>query len=291
MVGISLAIHPLFFALGLYYALTGGIFLFIICAVTAVVHEIGHSLVAQSLGYRLNKIVLMPFGAIVVGNTDGLNFIDQTKIALAGPIVNLCIALVFVASWWVVPEIYTFTDVVVSSNLSMAIVNLLPIFPLDGGRITFGILGNYYGYEKAYAISKIMGLVFSAIILTIFVISVIAKVLNLSLLFFSAFVFFSSISRERENKYVKIFSVLDKERLKSGAIIKRYAVDKDTTIKRLINLLDTRSVNEVSVYDNGKKIAEYSQSGIERLIESADIYSTIGQNLSKQSQNLSISSE
>lgn len=279
MVGISLSVHPLFFVLGLYYALTGGIFLFAICTLTAIIHEIGHSLVAQNLGYRLNKIVLMPFGAVVVGNTEGLNFIDQTKIALAGPIVNLCIALIFVASWWVVPEIYAYTDVIVSCNLSMAIVNLLPIFPLDGGRITFGILGNKYGYERAFRISKIMGLVFSLIVLVLFVVSVITKVVNLSLLFFSAFVFFSVVSREKENKYVKLFSVMDKQRLLNGVAVKRHAVDKDTTIRKLINILDSRSINEVSVYDNGEKIKEYSQAGIEKLIKDADIYSTIGQNL------------
>ena len=127
MVGINFAIHPLFFLFGVYYSLTGKIFVFIIYTVCAVIHELGHSFAASSVGYKLNKITLMPFGAVVTGNIDGLNFKDEIKIAIAGPFINLAIALFFIALWWIFPEIYAFTDVVVEANLSLALVNFLPI--------------------------------------------------------------------------------------------------------------------------------------------------------------------
>ena len=88
MGGIKLSVHPLFFIFGLFYALTGRIFVFLIYTICAVAHEIGHSLVANSIGYKLNKIKLMPFGAVVSGNIDGLKLKDEIKIALAGPLVN-----------------------------------------------------------------------------------------------------------------------------------------------------------------------------------------------------------
>ena len=144
MAGIKLSIHPLFFVLGFFYAVTGQIFIFVICTLTAVVHELGHSFVSANLGYRLNKITLMPFGAVVVGSIDGLSFKDQTKIALAGPIINLLISLFFIATWWIYPNLYAYTDVVVYANLSMALVNLLPIYPLDGGRVMFCFFAQKY---------------------------------------------------------------------------------------------------------------------------------------------------
>ncbi len=279
MGSIKLSIHPLFFLLGIYYALTGGIFLFIICTATAVIHELGHSFASSQLGYKLNKIMLMPFGAVVSGNLDGLKFFDEVKIALAGPLINVSVALFFVATWWIYPDIYAFTDVVVSANLSMALVNLLPVYPLDGGRIVFAMLGVKLGYEKAFTISKVMGIVFALVLSLLFVVGLFNNLLNLSLLFFSVFVFFGAISREKENKYVKIFTVLDDEKLKRGVAVKVYAVHKDIKIKNLINLIDFRSVSEVEVFDNGNKIAHLSQKGIERIISSTNIYSSVAESL------------
>ncbi len=277
MAGISISIHPLFFVLGFYYALNGGIFIFIIYTTTAVVHEIGHSLVASNLGYRLNKIKLMPFGAVVSGNIDGLKFIDQAKIALAGPLVNFVVSLFFIACWWVYPNCYAYTDVVVIANLTMVLVNLLPIYPLDGGRIVFSLLANKLGYDKAFSISRIIGLSFCLILFGTVIYGLTNDTFNPSLLFFALFVLFGTLSRERENKYVKIFCTLDEENLKRGLPVKTFAVNTDTTIKQLIALLDCRAVNQVQVYENGKKIAFLSQQKLEKLIQTAPIYSKISQ--------------
>ncbi|MBO7149448.1 MAG: M50 family metallopeptidase [Clostridia bacterium] len=276
---INLSIHPLFYLLGFYYAITGEILVFIICTVTAVIHELGHSFVASNLGYRLNKITLMPFGAVVSGNTDGLKFHDEIKIALAGPFINLAVSLFFIAIWWIYPEFYAYTDIIVSVNLSMALVNLLPIYPLDGGRIVFCFFAEKFGYDRSFIINKIIGGVFALLLIALFVFGAIKGVINFSLLFFSLFVCFGAFSRERENKYVKIFSVLSKDNLKRGMPIKRFAVDKDMQVKKLISILDSRAVNQVEVYENDKKIATLTQDKIEKIIEKANIYSKLGQNL------------
>lgn len=276
---INLSIHPLFYLLGFYYAITGQIFIFVLCTVTAVIHELGHSFVASNLGYRLNKITLMPFGAVVSGNTDGLKFLDEIKIALAGPLLNLAVSLFFIATWWIYPELYAYTDVIVSVNLSMALVNLLPIFPLDGGRIIFCFLAERVGYDRSFLLNKIIGGVFASILLALFIVGAIKGVFNFSLLFFSLFVGFGTFNREKENKYVKIFSVLSSDNLKRGMPVKRFAVDKDIQIKRLVCLLDNRAVNEVLVYENERKIAILNQERIERVIEKSNIYSKLGENL------------
>ena len=277
MAGIKLSIHPLFFVLGFFYAITGQIFIFIICTATAVVHELGHSFVSASLGYRLNKITLMPFGAVVVGNIEGLRFRDQVKVAIAGPLINIAVSLFFIATWWIYPNCYAYTDVVVYANLSMALVNLLPIYPLDGGRIVFCVLAENLEYNKAFTICKIIGGAFSGFLLLSFVLSLINGTLNFSLLFFSLFVCFGTFSREKENKYVKIFSSLSSENLKRGMPYITHAVDKDIIIKKLVAMLDVRAVNQVVVYENGKKLTTLSQEKIEEIIKKANIYSKLSE--------------
>lgn len=271
MGGISLSVHPLFFAFGVYYALTGKIFIFIIYTVTAVVHELGHSFVASGMGYRLNKIVLMPFGAVVKGDTEGLKPVDQLKIALAGPFLNLCIALLFVAFWWIAPELYAFTDVVVEANLSMALVNFLPVYPLDGGRVLSSYLAIKLGSEKAFKISKVIGACFAVGLVVLFIITAF-KALNLSLLFFALFVLFGAFSKAKDNRYVKIYTGLNEQALLKGMEYKRRALSKNATVKKMISIIDECAVNEIAVFDNDKEVALFSHQKVLKIIEMGALY-------------------
>ena len=274
MGGINLSVHPLFFAFGFYYALTGRIFIFIIYTLSAVVHELGHSLVATSSGYKLNKITLMPFGAVVSGNIDGLKLNDEIKIALAGPFVNLAIGLLFVASWWIYPESYAFTDVVAEANFSMALVNFLPIFPLDGGRVLSAVLAQNFGKKKSGIICKITGAVFSILLFCAFIITIFNTV-NISLLFFSLFVLFGAFGKNKENRYIRIYSALGEEALKRGMPFKKHALYKTATVKKLMSIIDESAVNEVAIFNEDKQIKLLSPSKINQIIENGDLYAPI----------------
>ena len=275
MGGINFSIHPLFFLFGLFYALTGKIFIFITYTISAIIHELGHSFVASSVGYKLNKITLMPFGAIISGNIDGLKASEQIKISLAGPFINLAIAILFVAIWWIYPESYAFTDIVAEANFSLALVNFLPIFPLDGGRVLSSILDEWLGRKKAFIISKIIGVIFSLMLLALFVVSIFHQI-NISLLFFSLFVLFGALNRNKENKYIRINSVLSNQRLKRGLVYKKQALHKSASVKKLISMLDEYAVNEIVVFDDGKPIKTLSQENINAIIEKGQIHSPIG---------------
>ena len=278
MGGIKLSVHPLFFLFGLFYAFTGKILLFVIYTLCAVVHEIGHSFVANSLGYRLNKITLMPFGAVISGNIEGLKFNDQLKIAFAGPLVNLLIAVFFIAGWWIYPISYAYTDIAAEACLSMALVNFIPVFPLDGGRILLAGLSISIGEKKAKRICRITGIVFSIILLVGFVASLI-NTPNVSLLFFSLFVMFGAFNKDKENIYVRIYSTVSKENLKRGLPVKKQAIHKSVNVKKLISILDYNAINEIIVYDDQKPITTLSQQKIEKIIEGGDLYISIEKQL------------
>ena len=198
MGGIKFSVHPLFFLFGLFYALTGKILIFIIYTLCAVVHEMGHSFVANSLGYKLNKITLMPFGAVVSGNIEGLKFTDQLKIAFAGPMINLLIAIVFIAFWWIYPISYAYTDIAVEACLAMALVNFIPVFPLDGGRMLLAGLSLSIGEKKAKKTCRVIGVVFAVLLFALFILTLFYQP-NVSLLFFSLFVIFGAFNNDKEN--------------------------------------------------------------------------------------------
>ena len=207
MGGIKLRIHPLFYLFGVYYAITGRIFVFLIYTVCALSHELGHSLVAERAGYKLNKITLMPFGAVVTGYVAGLKPADRLKIALAGPMVNLCVALLFVSLWWVFPTVYAYTDTVVVANLCMCVINLIPAYPLDGGRMLYAFLSERFSEKRAGKICRATGISLALVLLVLFTFSAFNTV-NFSLLFFALFVLVGAFNTDKENRYVKIRSVL-----------------------------------------------------------------------------------
>ncbi len=273
-----LFIHPLFYIFGFYYALTGRIFVFVIYTVTAVLHELGHSLVAGSAGYKLNKITLMPFGAVVSGDIEGLKFKDEIKIALAGPFLNLAISLLFIAIWWIYPESYAFTDVACEANLSMALVNFLPIFPLDGGRVLYASLGLAFGKDKVGLICKIISIVFSFALLGLFIATLFFTP-NFSLLFFTLFVVFGSFGKGKDNKYVKIFSGVSENVLSRGVPVLVQAVSVKTTVKRLMAIINLNAINRVEVYDGREKVKTLSQPEIEEIFLKGELYNPISKYL------------
>ena len=274
MGGIKYSVHPLFFVVGFYYALTGRIFVFLIYVFTAVIHETGHSVAAGKAGYRLNKITLTPFGAVASGNIEGLKFYDELFIAAAGPAVNLAVGLLFVAFWWIFPETYAFTDVAAEANFTLAAVNLIPAYPLDGGRILSALLSLKFGEERASKICKAVGVALSLLLIAGFIYTAFYMP-NVSLLIFAVFVFVGALDRGKENKYVKITSAFDGEKLRRGVPIKRQAVSKDITLKTLVKITDANALNEIDVYDGDRLIKKLDQKQIAKILGSGDIYSKL----------------
>ncbi len=276
MGSIKLSIHPLFYLFGLYYGFTGRFFLFIMTTLCAVIHELGHSIVASSNGYRLDKITLMPFGAVVKGDIDGIKPKDEIKIALAGPMINLAVGIFFVAVWWIFPETYAFTDLAVQTCFSLALINLIPAYPLDGGRILYATLRCKLNHDKAELICKIIGGVFGISLLAGFVVTCFYSV-NPSLLIFSIFLLVGAFSKKQYGKYVKVVGGVSIAELKRGVAFKKQGVDENVTIKSLIRILDPNAINEVVVYSNGKQKATLSQEKINNLINNHSIYQKISQ--------------
>lgn len=268
---MKISVHPLFIVFGAYYAVTNRIFEFIAFTVTAVIHESGHSAVAESLGYKLNKMVLTPFGAVAKGDVDGLKLKDELKIALAGPAINVAVGLFFVATWWLFPETYAFTDTAAYANFSMAAVNLIPVYPLDGGRAAFAALGKKTGRAKSEKVSGIIGVVFASLLAAGFVVTLFYSP-NFSLLFFASFALVGALSREKENVYVKIFSGTSERKLLRGMPIIRQAISKRATVKKLTSLIDADAINEIAVYDGDERVAVLSQNDILNIINKGEIY-------------------
>jgi Zn-dependent protease len=107
-------------------------------------HELGHALVAAARGRRVYRITLYGLAAAARRSSGPSRRRDQFSIALAGPIGQLLLASVLLLVWRFAPidnePLRVATGLPALSNLLMGLANLLPLNPLDGGRVLTALL-------------------------------------------------------------------------------------------------------------------------------------------------------
>ncbi len=177
-----------------YYGI--GIASSLLLFVSVLLHELSHSLVAKARNIEISKISLFFFGGIAHMNEKGITAQTELMMALAGPGFSLafagaCFALLRITSLPL--YIYAVVFYLANINLILAIFNLVPGFPLDGGRafraIVWMITGNY---EKSTYIASRGGKFFGVVLifLGIFNIIVVSNFGGLWLLLIGGFLYF-----------------------------------------------------------------------------------------------------
>ena len=248
---LNFSVHPLFFLFGLYFAATGKVFSFLAFTFTAVIHEAGHAFAAEKLGYKLKNVCLMPYGAVISGDVSGLKLRDEIKIVVAGPLINLLLGLSTLALWWIFPETYPYTELMATANFSLFFVNLLPAYPLDGGRLLLAILSLRLKRKTAGKIARATGVALGAGMAGLFVYSLFSTP-NLSILFFAFFMIFGALEVRKENAYFAIAESFSLEKIKRGKEVKTLAITADYTLKRLYPLLSDEYLYRLIVYKADK---------------------------------------
>lgn len=135
---MKIKLHPLFCLLAGVFLVLGQFELLCGYLVSIVAHEIAHNRMAKLRGYAMGVITIMPYGGSLESGDD-YNDGDNILIALSAPLFNLAVASFIVALWWLIPDIYNYTRDLCIANLSLGLVNLLPLYPLDGSRVIISL--------------------------------------------------------------------------------------------------------------------------------------------------------
>ena len=272
---LKLRLHPLFIAVGIWYSLTGELFLFLLSCLVAVQHECAHAFAAARLGYKLNQIVLMPFGAVIDGDLKNISVKDEIFVAVCGPLCNLLTAAFFAAIWWFAPTMYAFTDTAYHSSLAIALVNFLPAYPLDGGRILKGVLENAFSKSnpqntqttaRAEKICRLITFLFSAVFIAAFLALLFKKTLNISLLAFGGFLFFGAVGNQNKQATYDKMDFSCKDALRRGVELKRVAVLASCPIKNVLRYVTRGTYLVLEVYDEAEThLFDLPQNELSRL--------------------------
>ncbi len=174
--GININIHVTFLLLPLLFLVTGGpraAFFIIVVFICVVFHELSHSLMAKRFGIEVKDITLLPIGGVASMSAIPEKPSQEFLISIAGPLFNLALAAILYfplvaiigrdalswpPSWHTWPKTIAY---IFWMNPILAIFNLLPAFPMDGGRILRSLLARKLDYRKATAIAVNTGHIFA----------------------------------------------------------------------------------------------------------------------------------
>ncbi|NDE64161.1 MAG: hypothetical protein EB053_07415, partial [Chlamydiae bacterium] len=183
--GISVYIHPAFWLLPIFYLFSnlkatslfhsilevGLLFAVFFCVI---LHEFGHALAARFFGIQTRDITIYPMGGVARLEKMSHDPFEELVIALSGPAVNFLIFfLLLPICIQFSPTPFDFENLIppnsflgslnhylkmlMFSNLGLLIFNLLPIFPMDGGRVLRALLNLAVGFSNATIISVTLG--------------------------------------------------------------------------------------------------------------------------------------
>ena len=205
----------------------------ILLFICVLLHELGHSYLTQKFGHNVNRITLFIFG----GSSETENIPKDPKkelrIALVGPLISLLIGVCFYTAYiLLIPYNSILVASIISNlfgtlsfyNIILAGFNLIPAFPIDGGRVLRSILAMKMDHQKATKTAASIGKGV-AIALGVFGIF-----FNLWLVLIAVFIFFGAY---QEQKTSEISDVLEGKKINDLMRTNIHSVSPHTTIQKV----------------------------------------------------------
>ena len=219
---------------------------------TVLAHELAHSYVAIKYGVRIKHITLMLFGGVASMEEMPRRSLEELKMALAGPIISLLIGvvsfggMVFVefldlgSSWESIVILLGLTGFY---NVFLAGFNLLPAFPMDGGRVLRSYLATKMSYvdatKKASSVARVLAI--GMAVVGVFL-------LNWFLMLVAFFVYIAARDEERATVIGESLDGMTVRQLMSDAIVE---VHPSMSVQQLLDMMMATNKTGFPVVDHG----------------------------------------
>jgi len=253
--GINLYMHWTLFLLAGWVAIVNGqlgndifqlfwsiLFLLAVFACIAL-HELGHALMARRFGIKAHDIVLLPIGGIASIEKFPDNPRQELLISMAGPLVNIFIAVII---YLILPDgtslmrspanfgssaATTSLADLGTVNIALAVFNLIPAFPMDGGRILRALLGFRLNYIQATTIAANIGKLFAILFIVAGILFI-----NLFLPLIGIFIF---LAAGTEEYYLRLKSLAKNVKLSEVVMYEYNGLQAGMLVQEAANILMT----------------------------------------------------
>lgn len=195
------------------FFITNQLEIYTLIMIFALIHELAHLICGVILGFKPDTLRIMPFGFCIEFETNVNDYnkkilksnmlsIKKTLIALAGPLSNLLIIIL--------GFIFNIDNNIIFSNLLIMLFNLIPIYPLDGGRILKNLLKIFVGNKRA---SKCINTISNIFMIILTMLASIFIFVNKNIAIFILIITLWALvikENKRYNTYNKIYKIIDK---------------------------------------------------------------------------------
>lgn len=211
--GTSYRLHPLFILLMVFSVFTGYLAEMLTLFGVVTIHELGHVAAAKGFEWRVKEVQLLPFGGVaVVEESYNVPAREELAVAACGPLQNLWMGLF---AWLMVKlgwgdEAYWIYFL--QANVMIGLFNLLPVLPLDGGKLLLGFLSYHISFYRAISGCLHVSLLLSVIMVLIALAPYPGSGIQLNLLAIGLFLFYSNWFSQKNLHYQFIRFLVARER-------------------------------------------------------------------------------
>jgi stage IV sporulation protein FB len=206
------------------------------------IHEMGHVAAAKGLGWRIKEVQLLPFGGVVEVDEQGnISAWEETIVALAGPLQNGIMVLfaIMMHKWggWN----NEWSSYFMQANLMIGLFNLLPVLPLDGGKIMQSFFSLLFNYYRTILYCTWLSITMSILIIVVSILQFSSVGIQLNLLMIGLFLLFANGYQLRNIQYQYIRFLMHRE-IRASKMIERginahpIIVQRSEKIKEIMRL-------------------------------------------------------
>lgn len=234
-------------------------------------HEFGHALTARRYGIKTRDITLYPIGGVARLERMPDKPVQEFWVALAGPAVNVAIAILLFG-WLTITGALSspngidltggsFVERLLTVNLTLAVFNLIPAFPMDGGRVLRSILAMRLAYPQATRIAAIIGQGMA------FLLGVVGFFSNPILVFIAVFVW---IGASQEASMVETKSALEEIPVGRAMLTDFQTLTPGEAVSRAVELILAGSQTDFPVVEDKKVVGLLTRSDILTALSRSD---------------------
>ncbi|MDJ0668928.1 MAG: site-2 protease family protein [Desulfobacterales bacterium] len=241
-----------------------------------VLHEYGHALSARRYGIKTRDIILLPIGGLARLERIPTNPLQELWVALAGPAVNVVIAAALFVWLKLTATLVPISSVTLSTgpflerlmavNLFLVVFNLIPAFPMDGGRVLRALLATRQDYSRATQTAAAIGQGI-AILFGFF-----GLLYNPFLLFIAFFVW---IGAAQEASMAQLKSSIGGIPVQQAMINDFRTLRIDDSLKRAVELTLSGSQKDFPVVDNGRLKGILTQTDMLKALADKEKHPTV----------------
>ena len=253
-----------------------GIIFILAVFLCVVLHEFGHALTAKRYGIRTRDIILLPIGGVARLEKLPTNPLHELWVASAGPAVNVVIA-VSLFIWLKITATFEplqmltlttgpFLERIMAVNLFLVAFNLIPAFPMDGGRVLRAVLATRMEYSRATQIAAFVGQGFAVFF------GFVGLFFNPLLLFIAFFVW---IGAAQEASLAQMQSAIGGIPVQQAMLTDFKTLHKSDSLKRAVDLTLAGSQKDFPVVDNGRIEGILTQTDLLKALSARDQHQTV----------------